>query len=128
MRDFFDILWCQRYGVIGNSELRGINPIACCGCKLQSSCVGLSKITSKKVLVQNNITFEEIVSLDSSVQDSLSFVCSLENNIPKKVYRKKDSCWILNDEFSGYLMTEENKLQQTLVDSQIITISDFINN
>lgn len=128
MRDFFDILWCQRYGVIGNSELRGINPIACCGCKLQSSCVGLSKITSKKVLVQNNITFEEIVSLDSSIQDSLSFVCSLENNIPKKVYRKKDSCWILNDEFSGYLMTEENKLQQTLVDSQIITISDFINN
>lgn len=52
MRDFFDVLWCQRYGVIGNSELRGVNPIACYGCNLKSSCIGLSNISRKKVFVE----------------------------------------------------------------------------
>ena len=27
MKNFFDILWCQRYGTIGNGELRGVNPL-----------------------------------------------------------------------------------------------------
>ena len=128
MRDFFDILWCQRYGVIGNSELRGVNPIACCGCKLNSSCVGLSKIYNEKIYLKNDISLEEVCELDQDIQNNILFVCSLENNVPKKVYKRKDHSWSLNDEFSGYLMTEKDKLNKSLIDKEIITVLDFIKN
>ena len=53
MKNFFDILWCQRYGTIGNSELRGVNPLACSLCNLSDTCVGLSKIKNERIVNKN---------------------------------------------------------------------------
>ncbi|MGZ7147332.1 hypothetical protein [Bacillus sp. BC08] len=129
MRDFFDILWCQRYGVIGNQTLRGVNPIACYGCKLKDTCVGLANIKGQHVYVDNDICekdFDKIIS--DSIHYNIKFICILEFNIPKKVYKKDSDKWNLVDEFSGYILNENNKLDTHLVKKKIITIDEFTSN
>ena len=127
MKNFFDILWCQRYGTIGNRELRGVNPLACSLCNLSSTCVGLSKIKSKCVLISNTPP-ENFESINSSVPDSISFICLLEDDIPKKIYEKRVQEWVLIDQFSGYLKTKEDSFPKSLVDKKIITVDEFIKN
>lgn len=126
MKNFFDILWCQRYGVTGNSVLRGINPLACYECKLNKTCVGLNQILKDKVYIKNNLLEADIESIPKDDLNQVSFICSLEEDIPKKIYKKSSSGWFLNDEFSGYIMTEKNKFNQKLINKQIITVEDFI--
>lgn len=126
MRDFFDILWCQRYGTIGNTELRGINPLACYLCKLKSTCVGLSQIESQKVFVGNNTDSSSISSLPVAIKSQIDFVCSLEHDVPKKIYKKSGNEFYLIDEFSGYLMTTSKTLPPELISKGILTVHDFI--
>lgn len=123
MRDFFNILWCQRYGTIGNKTLRGINPIACSLCKLKKTCVGLEKMSDEKIFICN---VETEKNLPSEMFKNVSFLCLLENNIPKKVYRKRKNEMVLTDEFSGYLMTSFDKLPDDMINKQIITFREFI--
>ncbi|MGN0609826.1 MAG: hypothetical protein ACI4J6_11515 [Oscillospiraceae bacterium] len=125
MKNFFDILWCQRYGTIGNGELRGVNPLACSLCKLKSTCVGLSKSSCKKVYMGNNVTADDITSGSVTIPSNVLFVCLLENNIPKKVLKKYGTEWILVDEFSGYLMTSQNKIPREIVVKQVISVQEF---
>lgn len=77
MKNFFDILWCQRYGTIGNGELRGINPIACYSCRLKSSCVGASKSSNSLVKL---IDISQNIDLDEILQDNntIDFICVLD--------------------------------------------------
>lgn len=127
MKNFFDILWCQRYGVIGNKEFRGINPIACYGCHLKDSCVGLSHQKNNLVLVKNDITeddFEKLVSRHPN--KAINFICILEEDIPKKAFLKNNSSWLLVDEFSGYILTSQDKLSHSLVNKELITMDEFI--
>ena len=126
MKNFFDVLWCQRYGTIGNKALRGVNPLACSLCKLNNTCVGLSKIKTKLVLVSNDLTPDTFSTIPQTISERLSFICLLENNVPKKIYRRSDSTWYLTDEFSGYLTTEENRLPETLVENQVLSVECFI--
>jgi len=130
MKNFFDILWCQRYGTIGNSELRGVNPLACSLCSLSATCVGLSKIKNECVLISNTLKPEEFDTLPSSTLDCISFICLLEDDVPKKIYSYKQRSheWVLNDEFSGYLKTKEDNFPKSLVSKEIITVEEFINN
>lgn len=127
MKNFFDILWCQRYGTIGNSELRGVNPLACSLCNLNATCVGLSKIKSEGVLISNTSP-ENFESISSSTPEGISFICLLEDDIPKKIYEKRTQDWVLIDQFSGYLKTEEDSFPKSLVDKKIITVEEFIKN
>lgn len=126
MKNFFDILWCQRYGVIGNKELRGVNPLACSLCNLSATCVGLSKIKNERVLLSD--TTPENLNLSSSTYDSISFICLLDEDVPKKIYIKNKSQWDIIDEFSGYLKTKEDTFSKSLVDKKIITVDEFIKN
>ncbi|MCC0647271.1 hypothetical protein [Clostridioides sp. ZZV15-6598] len=126
MKNFFDILWCQRYGVIGNSELRGVNPLACCCCKLNSTCIGLKKILNKNVLISNTLTPEKFVDISYDIESQVDFICLLEDDIPKKTYKKMSKGWVLVDEFSGYIMTEKNKISSINSENRVITVSDFI--
>lgn len=130
MKNFFDILWCQRYGTIGNRELRGVNPLACSICSLSTTCVGLSKIKNERVLISNTLKPEDFDTLPSSTLDGISFICLLEDDVPKKIYhyKKRTKKWILNDEFSGYLKTKEDSFPKSLVDKKIITVEEFIKN
>lgn len=127
MKNFFDILWCQRYGTIGNGELRGINPLACSLCKLKSTCVGLSKESSNKVFICNNVESNDIKNGSVEIPENISFVCLLENSIPKKVLKRSKKQWVLIDEFSGYLMTSKNSISNSVISKQIISVHDFIN-
>ena len=126
MKNFFDILWCQRYGTIGNGELRGVNPIACSLCKLKETCVGLSNLSSNYVLVSNILSPETFHTIPEDKLDNISFICLLEDNVPKKVYKKSNHTWCLIDEFSGYLMTSNDSLPQTIIQKEIITFDEFI--
>ena len=130
MKNFFDILWCQRYGTIGNSELRGVNPLACSLCSLSANCVGLSKIKNEGVLISNTLKPEEFDTLPSSTLDRISFICLLEDDVPKKIYsyKQRSQEWILNDEFIGYLKTKEDNFPKSLLSKEIITVEEFINN
>lgn len=128
MKNFFNILWCQRYGTIGNGELRGVNPLACSLCKLSHTCVGLSKKLSDNVLISNTLTPNDFETLPKPKMDDVSFICLLESDIPKKVYRKFRDSWYLTDEFSGYLMTSNNRFPASIVSKEIITVEEFINN
>ena len=128
MKNFFNILWCQRYGTIGNGELRGVNPLACSLCKLSHTCVGLSKKLSDNVLISNTLTPNDFETLPKPKMDDVSFICLLESDIPKKVYRKFRDSWYLTDEFSGYLMTSNNSFPASIVAKEIITVEEFINN
>ncbi|HAN09346.1 MAG TPA: hypothetical protein DCP90_01900 [Clostridiales bacterium] len=133
MKAFFDVLWCQRYGTIGNSDLRGINPIACCECKLKGTCVGLSKCnTAKVVLHSGDVEASEISKVITEkglrIKDIL-FFCTLENSIPKKVYRKYEHKgkieWHLNDEFSGYILNDA--VTEEMLSADSVSMSEFVN-
>lgn len=128
MKNFFNILWCQRYGTIGNKALRGTNPLACSLCQLKETCVGLSKILNQKVLVSNTLTESNFDTIPSEERDSISFICLLEDDVPKKLYKKTPDEFNLTDEFSGYLMTSDDTLSKDLIKKKIITVKDFIKN
>ena len=131
MKNFYDILWCQRFGTIGNKVLRGINPIACSECSLKSACVGLSTKLSNTVILTNNPNVSSFQG--ASISTVNSYLCVLENNIPKKVYctittgkgKNKKYEWLLIDEFSGYIMTKP--LSSALVNKGVISMREFIN-
>lgn len=124
MRNFFNILWCQRYGTIGNGILRGINPIACSLCKLKTTCVGLLQKAQESIFLTETPPNNNCQFID--VPDTVSFVCLLEEKVPKKIYKKEKNNWILVDEFSGYLMTSKNKLSNETIDCKTIMLQDFI--
>lgn len=126
MKNFFDILWCQRYGVIGNKVLRGINPLACSLCKLNTTCVGLSKSKTQKVYISNTLTPTKFSTLPTSITNEISFICLLENDVPKKIYKKTRGTWTLIDEFSGYLMTSSNIFPKSVISKSVITVQEFI--
>jgi len=143
---FFDMLWCIRYGVTGNKELRGANPIACYECKLKTKCPGFSTIKSTKILVrdQDTVLLENIVSeegnyLGQKIQDgqvvqrasqnNCKFICLTENRVPKKIFVEKGTqnnrYWKLIDEFSGYILdSNDDQLSQ---DYDIISTNDMMN-
>lgn len=136
MKSFFNLLWCQRYGTTGNGSLRGINPIACSECALKGSCVGLSHERDKKVLLLNDESKyliqdnSELTVNDNSISlKDVSYVCVLENKVPKKVFTKcstkkpKREYWGLHDEFSGYIMNKP--LSNSMVEKGIVTMADF---
>lgn len=110
MRTFFDLLWCQRYGTIGNEKLRGINPIACCECELKNTCVGLKNKSSNTILLckENQYTLNDnVLTLNNDPNYSQAeYICALESSVPKKVfvktYEKKAKIYkyVLIDEFS----------------------------
>ena len=128
MKNFFDILWCQRYGTIGNGKLRGVNPLACSLCSLSDTCVGLSKKKSESVLISNTLTPKDFDNIPPSKIERISFICLLEHDVPKKIYSKPAPKWPLIDQFSGYLKTKEDSFPKSLVDKEIITVEEFIIN
>ena len=127
MKNFFDILWCQRYGVIGNKELRGVNPIACYSCKLNETCVGLSQVLNDFVLVSNTLNENEFANLSDDITEQITFICLSDNNIPKKIYKKNHNSWLLIDEYSGYILTQDDALPDEYMEKEIITVLEFIN-
>ncbi|WP_099363780.1 hypothetical protein [Fredinandcohnia onubensis] len=112
--NFFDMLWCQRFGTTGNTELRGPNPIACYECKLRSTCPSYSGVKNESVLVVDKANVEDGVLLgttqDMADENDCTYVCITNSRVPKKVYKKKGGEWRLVDEFSGYLL-KDNQLQ-----------------
>lgn len=137
MKNFFDLLWCQRYGTIGNGRLRGINPIACSECKLNGTCVGLKKYESKNILLINDqIEYElidDVLTLSDSVDiNNLDFVCLLENMVPKKVFvkeyvrKQKEYMWFLTDEFSGYILDNRHQISKEFLAKEIVTVEDYL--
>lgn len=128
MRNFFDVLWCQRFGTIGNGVLRGINPIACAECSLKHACVGLNNKKQSNILLSDNPDISSFPPADKSL---VEFVCVLETDVPKKIYSKaasgrgknKTYSWELTDEFSGYIMS--TPLSKTLINQGTITMNDF---
>ena len=131
MRSFFDILWCQRYGTIGNGKLRGINPIACYGCKLKETCVGANNSKSKQVYLAettSNVTPETIFNSNPNID----YVVTLNNRIPEKCYISKKTrgsnhlSAILIDEFSAYIFNSSNAVDNIFIQNKIISFEDFV--
>ena len=113
MKNFIDILWCQRYGSIGNGTLRGINPIACSICKLKYNCIGL----------QSNLdTTITLYTKENVINPSTDYFCYIENGVPKKCYNKVQ----LIDEFSGYRLSSKDALPKHLIKKNIITMKEFL--
>ena len=125
MKTFFDILWCQRYGTTGNGELRGINPISCYSCKLKKSCVGVSKKRFTNVKLLNN-SYDEDLSTIFASDPEITYICILSNGVPKKCYIEKRGVATLIDEFSGYILTAQDKLPDNLLRKDTITFEEFV--
>lgn len=137
MKNFFDLLWCQRYGTTGNKKLRGINPIACSECKLNGTCVGLKKYESKNILLINDqieydLTDDVLILQDNIDIDNLDFVCLMENNVPKKVFikeysrKQKEYFWLLTDEFSGYILDNRHQISKELLKKEIVSMKEYM--
>lgn len=137
MKNFFDLLWCQRYGTIGNGRLRGINPIACSECKLNGTCVGLKKNNNKNILLINDqIEYElldDVLTLPNNINiDNLDFVCLLENRVPKKVFvkeyvrKQKKYLWLLTDEFSGYILDNRHQISEELLEKEVVAMKEYM--
>ena len=74
------------------------------------------------LLTHNNI--EDCRTL--AVSRNCQFICKLENNIPKTIYKRdRFEDYYLIDEFSGYLLKREHSLD--IGDNLIITVNEFIN-
>lgn len=126
MKNFFDLLWCQRYGTIGNKSLREVNPLACSLCKLNRTCVGLSKKLNHFVFLINDIFQTDFSNLSFDILSKVSFICLLDNKVPKKIYKvSKNNCTLI-DEFSGYITTINNQFSDDLIAKEIITVKEFI--
>ncbi|KYG28195.1 hypothetical protein [Alkalihalobacillus trypoxylicola] len=125
MKTFFNILWCQRYGTTGNGELRGINPISCYSCQLKKSCVGVSKKRFTNVKLLNNSSEEDLSTIFAE-KPEIAYICLLNNGVPKKCYIRKRDAATLVDEFSGYILTAQNKLSDDLLHKDTITFEEFV--
>lgn len=104
---FFDLLWCQRFGTNGNKQLRGANPIACYECNLRRKCPSYSLIADSNVAInETNSANDEIKGhvIRFADKNDCKFICLTVNRVPKKIYMKKQSDWVLVDEFSGYIL------------------------
>ena len=137
MKNFFDLLWCQRYGTIGNEDFRGINPIACSECKLKNTCVGLKNNDDSTICLLEEskqcIIEDGILKLKDDVDVSdTKYICVLENGVPRKVFIKdkkkkaKNFTWKLTDEFSGYILTSKAKLPEEMIAKKYVLMKDYI--
>ncbi len=125
MKNFFDILWCQRYGTIGNGELRGINPIACYSCKLKKNCIGAANLKNslvKLIDISQDVDLNTIFHSDNLIR----YICILDNGVPKKCYRNNHGASLLVDEFSGYILTTQNRIPEELCAMDMLTFEMFI--
>lgn len=133
IRAFFDLMWCTRFGVTGNNELRGSNPIACYECRLRSKCAGYSKIKERNVLVRDAAEIDvdgqrEVhdLLLAEAMLGSCLFLCLTEEKVPKKIYKvntsRRKARLVLVDEFSGYLLTD----QALNDDNAVLTVDELV--
>lgn len=129
IRAYMELLWCQRYGVNNNRKFRGINPLSCYECKLHTCCCGYNTIKENKLLVKNNVDSQQWDNFKNKAKhDECNFICAMESNIPKKIYKavyKRGiiSDYVLIDEFSGYLLKEAHSLE---LSNDIMTVNEFI--
>ena len=128
IRTYMELLWCQRYGVNNNKKFRGINPLSCYECKLHHCCCGYKSIKTNKLLIKNNDNTQWDNFKDKAKNNNCEFICIMENNIPKKIYKaiyKRNSIddYYLIDEFSGYLLKEAHSLD---LSNDIMTVNEFI--
>ena len=126
MAEFFDTLWCIRYGVTGNSELRGPNPIGCYECKLKQSCPGYSTIKNTDVmLVECNGRKPPMMDLFKKAEvQKCVFICLTEDFVPKKAFSKRGRDWKLIDEFSGYILKDQRMPKKYAGNS--VKVDEFI--
>lgn len=148
IREYMELLWCQRYGTNGNGEFRKQNPLACYECKLNKVCIGFQKIETSFVYVTDALTSEIVykrkkdgnysnkfnyLNLKPSfnvTKNSPLFICYLEHNIPKKIgilYKDKYKGYVykLIDEFSGYILDENYKFKGLI--NNIYSVKSFLN-
>lgn len=114
IRQFFNMLWCNRYGVNGNKKLRGQNPLSCYECSLRPVCKGYKNIKNQKVFV------EEINSTNTTYSSDIEFICQVSDSIPKKIFKKTNKELI--DEFSGYLL----KNNRTSIFNDVVTVEELL--
>ena len=123
IKTFFDLMWCTRYGVTGNGELRGANPISCYECKLRNTCPSFNQIKDKLVLISE----EEIKPIEKLIlnaeTDKCKFICLTKEDVPKKIFEKRGKSWKLIDEFSGYQLTN----QKLKPNNNIMKVEKLIN-
>ncbi len=138
IREYMELLWCQRYGTNGNGEFRGENPLSCYECKLRENCIGFSNIENKKIFITDIENEQTITNKDGEIlgheyniaklkefAPDIEFICYTRYNIPRKIYIKKDNGnYILIDEFSGALLNEKYKFNAKL--NKIYTVKDFL--
>ena len=142
MVDFFDILWCIRYGDRGNKEMRGANPISCYECRLRTACPSYEKISGEKILIRemseddikNQYTKKDkfigkVLNNSkmgkSADENDCRFVCLTRDDVPKMILVRRSKTWKLVDEFSGYILNENNKLSDP---PEVMTTDEFIEN
>lgn len=129
MKVFFDMLWCLRYGVTGNSELRGPNPIGCYECVLRSTCPSFDKIKDSSVLILEVEESKVTRAVEEQAENKdCRFICLTKDSVPKKIFEKRGRKWVLIDEFSGYLLTTQkikNKKDVMTVDKMIESLPNF---
>lgn len=124
IRNFFNSLWCCRYGTNGNTELRGQNPLACYECYLRDVCKGYQNIKDESVYIDRDedLTNEKIADLYSTLDEKVLFICATENGVPKKIYKRIKNKYKLTDEFSGYLL-KDNK---THFNKETVSVDVFL--
>lgn len=127
IREYMELLWCQRYGVNNNKEFRGINPLACYECRLHHCCCGYQTIAESKILI---IEMQEELSnavKQEAQQNSCLFICALWTGIPKQIYKQKKNKrnvdYELIDSFSGRLLNDKHCIKPT---QNIMTVQQFI--
>lgn len=148
IREYMELLWCQRYGTNGNSEFRSQNPLSCYECKLNKVCIGFRQIESTHVYVTDTLMSEIInkrkgegsysdkfnyLNLKPTfnvTEDSPLFICSIEQNIPKKIgilYKDRYIGYVykLIDEFSGYILDENYKFKGAI--NCVYSVKEFLN-
>ena len=130
--EFFDILWCMRFGVQNeeNKNIRQNNPVSCYKCKFRKYCIGFEKIKSENVLVvekkdfnikTNELKTNKLKKIFSSQQ--CRFICVTEDKVPKKVLISTNNKWHLHDEHSGLTLYSKHATKHV---EKLITVDKFV--
>ena len=127
IREYMELLWCQRFGTNNNEQLRGINPLACYECKLHSCCCGYELIEGKNLLIVTNRSELSEDIKQKALEHSCAFICFLDNNVPKQIYKqikkRRTIDYLLTDSFSGRLLNTRHQIHPS---QEVMTVRDFL--
>jgi transcriptional regulator of aromatic amino acid metabolism len=113
--ELLNAMWCTRFGVQDNENIRGANPISCYKCSLRKSCPGFSIIRDESVYICSTLPNE----------CDATFIVETNEDVPSSVHirRQRQKKYERVDVHTCQSLTAQEKINL----SGKVSVDDLIN-